>query len=524
MELYRVQGNSMYPVLRDNDLVVVKKTPPELLHKGNILVYRGKDGQHVVHRLIKKDKEGIFYLKGDGYNLSSEPANRDSIVGKAIGLVRDNRYKSLNRVMELRSWFVSAVKGYAKRLVRHRSGDRLMDTRGISTATYMTMAEKEKRICRLIATQTLEKDDAELLTRYIKEGMDWPSVERITFRDGLSPLLYYHCRNLDLLSFLPEETRRRFGRIYAESSILNRHILKTIDELTEELKKRDLHVIVYKGASLLNTVYHDPALRQMEDIDLIVRQEHREELKDLLEKMGFVQGRFYTDTYYRGMISFDLHTDYLSSDRIAGRRDILDIKAADVWRAATPVSGDAFLYWLSLYDNLIAISFHMLKHHYLGLIGFADIAETIKRYKSTLRWSGLIEYSRIVRAERILLYAFILMKRLIGFSVPEHVLVALGKDRLSFVEKTLLRLRLTHAEPGVLMNILWIYQVYGMARKIRFVKELIFPRQEVMDQIFPPSFHRVHVLLRRAIMVFTQMCSGTASLFRIAAKGELPPL
>ncbi|HJX34806.1 MAG TPA: signal peptidase I, partial [Desulfatiglandales bacterium] len=106
MELYRVQGNSMYPLLRDNDLVVVKKISPEILRKGNIIVYRGKNGQHTVHRLVKKEKGGIFYLKGDGYNLSPESINRDSIIGKAIGLVRENRYEPLNRGMELSSWFI----------------------------------------------------------------------------------------------------------------------------------------------------------------------------------------------------------------------------------------------------------------------------------------------------------------------------------------------------------------------------------------------------------------------------------
>jgi hypothetical protein len=524
MELYRVRGNSMYPVMRDNDLVVVKKTAPESLRKGNIIVFRGKNGQHTVHRLVKKGKGGIFYLKGDGYNLSPELINRDLIIGKAIGLVRENRYKPLNRGMELSSWFISATKGYAKRFLRHRSVISLIETRRISTQTDMTKTEKEKSLCRLIATQTLDKGDAALLIRYIKDGMDWSSVERIAFREGLSSLLYYHCRNLNLLSYIPVETRRRFGRIYAETYILNRHILKAMDDLADALKKRGLHVIVFKGASLLNTIYHDLALRPMEDIDLIVRQENKEELKGILESMGFVRGRFYTDIYYRGMISFDLHTDYLSSHRIAGRREILDIKIADVWRTAIPISEGAFLDRLSLYDSLIALSFHMLKHKYLGLIEFVDIAETIKKYQRALNWTELVEYSKMVRAERILLYAFLLMKRLVGFDVSDRVLIDLGKEGLSFTEKTLLRFRLMHEEPGALMNILWIFQIPRVGKKIQFVKELIFPGQEVMNQIFPASFPRVHILLRRAILVFSQLSSSGASLFRIAAKGDLPPL
>lgn len=112
----------MYPMLRDNDFVVVKKTAPESLRRGNIIVYRGKDGQHIVHRLVKKEKGETFRLKGDGYNLCAESVNGDSIAGKAIGFVRNNRYEPLNRGMELSSWFVSALKEYTKRLFRRVDG------------------------------------------------------------------------------------------------------------------------------------------------------------------------------------------------------------------------------------------------------------------------------------------------------------------------------------------------------------------------------------------------------------------
>ena len=127
MKLYRVQGNSMYPVLRDNDLVVVKKTRPESLRRGNILVYRGKNGQHIVHRLVKKDKGDVFHLKGDGYNLPPESITGDSIAGRAVGFVRNRRYAPLNRFMELSSWFVSSFKEDLKLLLRRIPGISIID-------------------------------------------------------------------------------------------------------------------------------------------------------------------------------------------------------------------------------------------------------------------------------------------------------------------------------------------------------------------------------------------------------------
>jgi len=109
----------MYPVLRDNDLVVVRETAPELLRKGNILVYHmDEKGEYLIHRLIKKGEGDVLYLRGDGYNLSVELTKTGSIMGKAIGFVRNSRYEPLTRPKELRSWSVSLLKECVKHVIR----------------------------------------------------------------------------------------------------------------------------------------------------------------------------------------------------------------------------------------------------------------------------------------------------------------------------------------------------------------------------------------------------------------------
>ena len=388
----------------------------------------------------------------------------------------------------------------------------------------MIKSERESKLFQVIARQTLGRADTVWLTENIREGLDWPLVAQMAFEEGLAPFLYYHCRNVDVLTSVPEDTKKYLARIYAETSIINMHFLKEIAELEKGLTERHLQVIVLKGASLLKTVYRDIALRPMEDIDLMVRQEHLTELKNVLETMGFVQNRLYPGSYRKGILSMDLHPDFLSSHRIQSRRDILNIKSVDIWRGATPINESASLFQLSLYDNLIALSYHLLKHRYDRLIWFVDIAESIKEYQSVLNWPELIAYSRRVRADRILLYALLLMKHLIGFHVSDRVLIDLGKESLSHIEKYLLRLRLMHVPAGVAIDMLWIFQIPGVGKKIRFVRENIFPRREVMNQIFPDTSHRFGTFLRRAILVSWQVLTDLLALFRGVLKTGLPPL
>ncbi len=118
MKLFKVQGNSMHPLLRDSDYVVVQETTPASLRRGNILVYRSWNGEYVAHRLIKRGKGALFGLRGDGYALPLEWAPAEAILGKAVGFVRNRRYDALDRQTELRSWSVSLCKEYAKRLMR----------------------------------------------------------------------------------------------------------------------------------------------------------------------------------------------------------------------------------------------------------------------------------------------------------------------------------------------------------------------------------------------------------------------
>lgn len=388
----------------------------------------------------------------------------------------------------------------------------------------MIRSERESKLFQVIAQQTLCPADQAWFAENNLEGLDWPAVTQKAFDEGLAPLLYYHCRNMNILESIPESTKKFLARIYAETSLINMHLLQEMKELGKGLEKRDIQVIVLKGASLLKTVYRDVALRPMEDIDLMVRLEHLSELKNVLESMGFAQNRLYPGSFAKGILSIDIHSDLISSHRIRSRKAILDILPEDAWSSSVPINGSRSLYRLSLNVNLVALSFHLLKHRYDRLIWFVDIAESIKTYQFISDWQGLIKYSRRVRADRLLLYALLLTKRLIGVKVPDEVLTDLGNEELSPVERYILRLRLMPAPLGTVADLLWMFQLQGTGKKIRFIMENIFPRREVMNQIFPDTSNRFGRFFRRAILILLQVLGDLLTLFSGVLRDGLPRL
>ncbi len=63
-----VEGYSMFPLLRQGDLVFAYKPQPRDIHVGDIVIYRGYGGELIIHRVIAvKTRNGNYYYvtKGD---------------------------------------------------------------------------------------------------------------------------------------------------------------------------------------------------------------------------------------------------------------------------------------------------------------------------------------------------------------------------------------------------------------------------------------------------------------------------
>ncbi len=106
----------MYPVLLDNDYILVKKEPTKNLIPGNILVYKSNQVDYIIHRLIKI-KNNNFYLKGNGYHSGIEMIQPDKVIGKAVKIISGNKEKSITRFFELFYWKKTEIKIFIKKFI-----------------------------------------------------------------------------------------------------------------------------------------------------------------------------------------------------------------------------------------------------------------------------------------------------------------------------------------------------------------------------------------------------------------------
>ena len=82
----KVSGNSMFPALKDGDLIDIQKKEKYII--GDIIVFLYEDTELLVHRLVAKSN-GYYLFKGDNA-FRIEKANANSIIGYVTHIYRNN--------------------------------------------------------------------------------------------------------------------------------------------------------------------------------------------------------------------------------------------------------------------------------------------------------------------------------------------------------------------------------------------------------------------------------------------------
>ena len=87
-----VSGNSMMPFLRNNrDEVVFASLEGRTLKRGDILLFRRREGTYVMHRLFRREKDGTYTFIGDHQYKIEEGIYPDQIKAYVPYAFRDGR-------------------------------------------------------------------------------------------------------------------------------------------------------------------------------------------------------------------------------------------------------------------------------------------------------------------------------------------------------------------------------------------------------------------------------------------------
>jgi hypothetical protein len=279
------------------------------------------------------------------------------------------------------------------------------------------------------------------------DGGRWGATLRIADWHRLSPLLFCHLESRD---DAPGAVRTALERAYLANAARSVFIAATLRRMLDALLAADVPALLLKGAALVETVYPDPAQREMLDLDILVAPERLAAAGTALAPLGYrpLPGLDRSDRSsmqlqvgeHHGpalvgedqLVAVELHR-HVAIPGEGGRFDI-----DEFWRRARAApTGEHLL--PSPEDLLLHVSLHFTRNRLGGsyrrrhtggaLAQICDIARVVEHEQ--LDWEALVAAARSYRLEaRVFLALF--AARELGVPIPDGPLAELappGFDR-----------------------------------------------------------------------------------------------
>ena len=107
---FRLEGNSMFPIIKNSDKITIAYVPYLNLKSGDIILFE-KENKLILHRIIKKNKSSVI-TKGDNMVFLDKEINKKDILGKVIKLNNQKITKSKKKFFYILIFVVAIIAKY----------------------------------------------------------------------------------------------------------------------------------------------------------------------------------------------------------------------------------------------------------------------------------------------------------------------------------------------------------------------------------------------------------------------------
>jgi hypothetical protein len=280
-------------------------------------------------------------------------------------------------------------------------------------------------LCRLTLT-----DESTARIRSLCPGVtDWNYFGNLTARHGVDALVYRNLGKAGLLQDIPSAVAERLRNAMMIS--LSRNISHSLmmGDVLEMLNGKNIKTILLKGLALELSEYGNTGVRQMSDIDILIRKEQCLEARDILLRNGFRSlpvksvlhrpilssiGK-HLPTLIKNGVSVEIHTELFGA-KARGLTDVLINKSYEIdlegQKAFIPQPALFFLY---LVRHLFL---HELKRE-SQLRLYTDLAVLINHHRDEIFDPGLLVYAGEAGLEKILSRKLELLRIFWDIDLPE---------------------------------------------------------------------------------------------------------
>ncbi|MDD3078932.1 MAG: nucleotidyltransferase family protein [Paludibacter sp.] len=248
---------------------------------------------------------------------------------------------------------------------------------------------------------------------------------------GLGQLIYSNLKLTGNKDLFPTENYNRLQQFYYFNLKRNVHIQQIFYEVASVAAKHNIQLVALKGIYMIDNYYKDIAIRQLSDIDVLVKPEDGKKLLELLKKNGFVKRNetadFVSDNreivHYHAMIKECVSVEVHIKLHRAIESYHIDTEAC--FLRLRPVAKDNVSYFaLNKIDHLIFSVIHLDRHFNQGGIqfsGYMDLVNLITDLTDE-EWTKIINRCEEYNCVREFFRHVILVNKYMDVNIPLFII------------------------------------------------------------------------------------------------------
>jgi hypothetical protein len=348
----------------------------------------------------------------------------------------------------------------------------------------------------------------------LERPLEWNHAMQIAESHGLLPLLFRQIEGTGSDSVPApafDHLKRRCREISLRMLLLTRELISLLRLLHAE----GIAAVPYKGPALSAFLYGDQALRQSEDLDLMIPAQEVWRAKELLERHGFRPSpplkREHLAAYSRGEcdIAFahsrpglivDLHWAFLPAYHGA------EFQAAQFWNSLESMDLLGEKIELPSPDNyLMALCLHGSKHMWTRLGWVCDIAALLRSRKPP-DCERTLRAAKNWRSERGLLLGLLIAHELLDSDLPQEILTRIRSNPEVAALARCARSRMFAGGAAGFWRLTWfrLRLIDGIGGRVSYCSHrLLYPSHNDLDWVrLPPPLFFLYFFLRPVRLVF----------------------
>jgi hypothetical protein len=286
--------------------------------------------------------------------------------------------------------------------------------------TAGTRPEIELLLC---CTQThIDSEIAERIRTLLQQDIDWAYLIQTAAQHGIMPLLYQSL-NTTCPEAVPKANLAQLRDYFHSNAFHNLFLTKELLKLLNLFESHSIPAISFKGPALAVSAYGNLSLRQISDLDILVRERDYHKAKKLLLDQGH---RMLHDSEHEARclqaqlwheeikVSVDLHYG-IQPKHLQLNSEIFLENLQSLSCVGTRIQT------FSPETHLLILCLEGEKEGWNQLSRLCDVAALISSHPQ-MNWESLTEQARKLKVERILDFGLVLANTLLKAPVPASVL------------------------------------------------------------------------------------------------------